>query len=106
MRVKATKKGFDGTCLRQVGDVFDIPEFHKNKLGEPIKDDKGVVIPVFDSGWMEEVDARDNPVTPAAKTPPTAGQPANGPSLVEGTVGVVEPEPVHHNKGGRPRKHQ
>lgn len=53
MKVKATKRGFDGTCIREPDDVFDMPDTTKVK-GE---DGKVKEVPVTGS-WFEAVDAK------------------------------------------------
>lgn len=52
MKVKATKKGFDGTAIREEGDVFDMPDT------TPVKDDTGKVNEKPTRGsWFEPVKA-------------------------------------------------
>lgn len=61
MKVKATKKGFDGTCIREAGDVFEMPDTTKVpvrdkegkqvvKAGKPVTED----VPVSGT-WFEAV---------------------------------------------------
>lgn len=54
MQVKATARGFDGTTIREVGEVFDMPDT------TPKKDERGKVvgqIPTTGS-WFEPVKAK------------------------------------------------
>lgn len=58
MKVKATKKGFDGTAIREEGDVFDMPdtttvEVRDEKTGKKTGEKK---VPVTGS-WFEPVKA-------------------------------------------------
>ena len=48
MRVKATAIGFDNLCLRQAGDIFDMPEGS-------------------DGPWFEKVDVATPLTTPESK---------------------------------------
>ncbi len=110
MRVKATNKGFDGSVIREKDAIFDIREFNVGKDGEPIKDEKGKPVPVFDPGWMVEVDAKNNPVTPVDKTPATPGAPGVPAAEVlgepkrDGSETEESVEEPSHRKGGRTRK--
>jgi hypothetical protein len=55
VRVKATARGFDGICVREPGDEFDMPE--TVFAPRPKRDDKGKVVPdeFYDApSWFEK----------------------------------------------------
>lgn len=78
MRVKAIAVGYDGISLRQVGEVFDIPDSYKDK--------DGVLRTHFDKTWMERTEEEGSV------------------SVVPGTPGKPWYQEPPKNKGGRPRK--
>ena len=61
MRVKANALGFDGTDLRQPGDLFDMPDG-------------------TEGSWFDEVDANDNPLPKKPKK--KSGSTTEDPPLV------------------------
>lgn len=95
MKVKATKKGFDGIRLRKVGEVFDIKDSYE-------KD--GTTFTVFDAAWMQKVDDKGEAIeeAKAKATAPVVEHERGTPEKAVPEKAALEPEPALKPRLGRP----
>ena len=64
MRVRAIERGYDNICVREPGDIFDMPD-HMFTEKRPVLDGGGIAIPgkfYSPNPWFEPVDDRGLPI--------------------------------------------